>query len=143
MKTYQFVAVVGNRIGRTVRRFVRARRGTVIIVVLALLGILAFIGFFALGFTSQENQSATFFSNSQSAKVVAAGSTIADPFFNDVLRQIINGASITEKQSVMWGGTHSLMPTMFGRDMSAFNGQGVNQIWNTALGQPTIDQNFN
>ena len=43
----------------------------------------------------------------------------ADPFFNDILRQIIIGPSVTEKQSVMWGGTNSLVPTMFGRDMVA------------------------
>src|SRR5262249_33440153 len=61
---------------------------------------------------------------------------------NDVLRQIIIGPSITEKQSALYGGNKSLLPTMFGRDMATFNGQGVNWIWNTGTNQPSVDQNY-
>jgi hypothetical protein len=119
-----------------------ARRGTVIIVVLALLGMLALIGFFAFAFTASENQAATYFANSPSAKV-ATPAIDADPFFNDILRQIIIGPSINERQSVLWGGNKSLLPTMFGRDLSPFNGQGINLIWNTTTNQAAVDQNYN
>ena len=65
---------------------------------LALLGLLTLIGFFALSFTSQENQSATYFANGPTAKVLAP-SLPADPFFDDILRQIIIGPSAGETQS--------------------------------------------
>ncbi len=122
-------------------RAVATRRGTVIIVVLALLGMLALMGFFVFAFTASENQSATYFANSPSAKVPTA--TInADALFNNVLRQIIVGPAITEKQSALWGGRASLLPTMFGRDLSPYNGAGVNLFWNTALNQASVDQNY-
>src|SRR5580698_707374 len=131
MKTYSTFARFGKRLAERYGRWPLRRRGTVIIIVLALLGLLALIGFFAVAFTGQENQSATYFSNSQAAKVVTATYTSADPFFDDILRQVIVGPAITEKQSAMWGGTHSLLPSMFGRDLQPFNGPGVNLIWNT------------
>ena len=66
----------------------------------------------------------------RAAKNNAPTSPDADMFFNDVLRQVIVGPSISEKQSALWGGKKSLLPTMFGRDLSPFSGQGVNVIWN-------------
>ena len=70
MKTYSLFTRVGNRLTQRLRRFSSERRGTVIIIVLALLGLLALIGFFALSFTAQENQSATYFANSPTAKTL-------------------------------------------------------------------------
>ena len=61
----------------------------------------AFIGFFVFAFTSQENRGATDFAGA--AKNNALTSPDADTFFNDVLRQIIIGPSINEKQSVSVG----------------------------------------
>ena len=123
------------------RRARQSRRGTVIIVVLALLGMLALIGFFIFAFTSQENQSATYFA--AAAKNNAPTATDANVFFNDVLRQIIIGPALTEAQSSLWGGNKSLLPTMYGRDLAVFNGQGVNWVWNSTTGQPSVDQNYN
>ena len=73
MKTYQLLARLGRvnarmRSRRGTGRSSAARRGTVIIVVLALLGMLTLIGFFVFAFTASENQSATYFANSPSAK---------------------------------------------------------------------------
>ena len=141
MKTYSLLARLGRRLTRPFRRLSGRRRGTVIIVVLALLGLLALIGFFAVAFTGQENQSATYFANSPTAKVLTPALN-ADAFFNDILRQLIIGPAVSEKQSVMWGGNKSLLPTMFGRDMAPFNGPGVNLIWNTTANLPAIDQNY-
>lgn len=140
MKSYRRITHRGRRLAISARRFARYRPGTVIIIVLALLGMLALIALFALGFTAQENQSATYFAGA--AKVNVGSGIDPDAFFNDILRQIIIGPAINEKQSVMWGGTHSLLPTMFGRDMAPFSGQGVNLIWNSTLNQPTVDQNY-
>jgi hypothetical protein len=142
MKSYSILSRLGRGLARPYRFLSSRRRGTVIIVVLALLGLLALIGFFALTFTGQENQSATYFANSPTAKVLT--NTIdPDAFFNDILRQLIIGPSIIERQSVMFGGTHSLLPTMFGRDLNPYNGPGVNLIWNTATNLPAIDQDYN
>lgn len=141
MKASQLLARLVRRVGRPLRRATRSRRGTVIVIVLALLGMLAFLGFFALSITGESNQGATYFANSPTAKSVTPAFD-ANAFFNDILRQIIIGPSVSEKQSVLWGGTNSLLPTMFGRDMAVYNGQGINLIWNGATNLPAIDQNY-
>ncbi len=141
MKTYSLFTRVGNRLTQRWRRFSIKRRGTVIIIVLALLGLLALIGFFALSFTSQENQSATYFANSRTAKDLTP---TLDPnaFFNDILRQVTIGPTAIEKQTAMYGGNKALVPTMFGRDLAPYNGFGVNLIWNSTTNSPSVDQNF-
>src|SRR5580692_11236151 len=106
MKSYRLTAQLGRLFAHPWRRLVEARRGTVIIVVLALLGMLALIGFFVFAFTASEGQSATYFANSPTAKSTAIGLD-ADQFFNDILRQIIIGPSLAEKQSALWGGNKS------------------------------------
>src|SRR5580700_7308271 len=135
MKTYSKLARVGRSLTQSFRWLSARRSGTVIIIVLALLGLLALIGFFAVTYTGQENQSATYFANSRTAKILTT-TLNADIFFNDILRQVIIGPGIAEKQSAMWGGTHSLLPSMFGRDLQPFNGPGVNLIWNTTPATP-------
>ena len=140
MKSYRLTARLGRLFGHPWRRLVEARRGTVIIVVLALLGMLALMGFFIFAITASENQSATYFA--AAAKVNNANGLDPNLFFNDVLRQIIIGPSISEKQSVLWGGRASLVPSMFGRDLSPYNGPGVNLFWNTTLNQASVDQNY-
>jgi hypothetical protein len=141
MKSYSLLARLARGCTQPFRRLSGRRRGTVIIIVLALLGLLALIGFFAVTFTGQENQSATYFANSPTAKNLTP---TLDPnlFFSDILRQLIVGPGVAEKQSVLWGGNKALMPTMFGRDMATFNGPGVNLIWNNATNYPAIDQNY-
>jgi hypothetical protein len=141
MKTYRLLARLGHPLARPWHRLVRSRRGTVIIVVLALLGMLALIGFFIFAYTASENQAATYFDNSPSAKVPTP-TLNADALFDNVLRQIIIGPAANEKQSALWGGRASLLPTMFGRDLSPYNGPGVNLIWNTTLNQASVDQNY-
>jgi hypothetical protein len=141
MKTYSVLARVGNRLTQRLKQFSTERRGTVIIIVLALLGMLALIGFFAVTFTGQENQSATYFANSPTAKSLTP-SLNPNLFFNDILRQVIIGPGVSEKQSVLWGGNKALLPTMFGRDMAPFSGPGVNLIWNNATNYPALDQNY-
>jgi hypothetical protein len=147
MKTYRLLARLGQPLARPWHRLVRTRRGTVIIVVLALLGMLALIGFFIFAYTASENQAATYFGNSPSAKVTTP-TLNADALFDNVLRQIIIGPAVTEKQSALWGGRASLLPTMFGRDLSPYNGPGVNLIWNTTATANTpanvasVDQNY-
>jgi hypothetical protein len=150
MKTYQLLARLSRRLARPRHRPILSRRsavnsddsrrGTVIIVVLALLGMLVLIGFFTLAFTASENQSATYFAAASKVNLPVG----LDPnlFFDDALRQIIIGPSPSEKQSALWGGRSSLVPTMFGRDLSPYNGAGVNLIWNSTLGQASVDQNY-
>src|SRR5579872_4388618 len=82
---------VPSKASRLYRRLTPAalqnRRGTVIIIVLALLGMLTFIGFFVFGITQEANQAATYFSGA--AKVTSTDTVDADAFFNFALRQII------------------------------------------------------
>ncbi len=140
MKSYKLFGRLTRHFGRRLRHVIQTRRGTVIIVVLALLGMLALLGFFILSITGSENQAATYFAGA--SKVNAPAAANADTFFDSILRQIIIGPAITEKQSALWGGNKSLLPTMFGRDMAPFNGPGVNLIWNTTTNLPAIDQNY-
>ena len=142
MKSYRRVVRRGRRLTVSLRRLSRHhRKGTVIIVVLALLGMLLFTGIFAIAFTASENQNATYFANSPSAKVIQPDYANPDAYFYDVLRQVVIGPAISERQSALWGGTKSLLPTMFGRDMAPYNGQGINVIWNSSTNQPAVDLN--
>jgi hypothetical protein len=141
MKTSRLLARLGGPITRRWCDLASSRRGTVIIVVLALLGMLVLIGFFTFAYTASENQAATYFDNTPTAKVITA-TLDADAMFNNVLRQIIIGPAATEKQSALWGGRNALVPTMFGRDLSPYNGPGINLLWNTTLNQASVDQNY-
>jgi hypothetical protein len=141
MKTYRLLARLGQPLARPWRRLVHSRRGTVIIVVLALLGMLVLIGFFTFAYTASENQSATYFDNTPTAKVLSP-TLDADALFNNVLRQVIIGPAATEKQTALYGGRNALVPSMFGRDLAPFNGPGINLIWNTTLNQASVDQNY-
>src|SRR5690606_3012730 len=54
-----------------------------------------------------------------------------DVYFDFALRQIILGPhNDYEKQSALYGGRMSLLATMFGRDLTPYNGGGVNLMWN-------------
>ena len=74
-----------------------SRRGTVIIIVLALLGLLALIGFFAVSFTGQENQSATYFANSPTAKVLTHNARSRSVFQRHPAAIIIGPSSARRK----------------------------------------------
>ena len=116
------------------------RQGSTLIIVVALLGMLAFLGFVFYTFAKQERANAATFS--QGAKNLK--STSADPnvFFDYALQQIILGPQDSDVQSILWGGRHSMLANMFGRDGVPWNGEGVGLMQDTA-GNPFVDMNSN
>ena len=116
------------------------RRGSTLIIVVALLGMLAFLGFVFYTFAKQEKANAASFA--KGAQVLKAPSLEPDSLFDFALQQIILGPPDAYTQSILWGGRHSLLANMFGRDGIPWNGEGVNLIQDSA-GQPHVDMNFN
>ena len=113
------------------------RRGSVLLVMLGLLLLLMILGFAALTYTSQEYESALYYS--ESAKPTVA-ELPADALFDYALEQLIVGPRDTNYQSTLWPGRHSLVPNMLGlfrthplvttgetipHDLNPFNGVAI------------------
>ena len=114
------------------------RRGSTLVIVVALLGMLAFLGFVFYTFAKQERVNAVSFS--QSAKNTKTFNVDADAIIDFGLEQILIGPSDSNFQSILWGGRHSILANMFGTDYLPFNGEGVNLI--SVTGQPHVDMNY-
>ena len=116
------------------------RRGSTLLIVVALMGMLAFLGFAFYTLAVQERANALSFA--QEAKTTKAPSLEPDALFDFALQQVILGPDDAYTQSILWGGRHSLMANMYGRDRVPFNGEGVN-LMQTAAGVPQVDMDFN
>lgn len=112
------------------------RSGSTLIIMVALIGALAFLGFFFYTFASNEGITAEYYSDG--AKI-RDGGLDPDALFDFGLRQIIVGADNNENNSVLWGGRWSLMATLVGSDNQPFTGEGRNVILDGAL-LPDLDQ---
>lgn len=115
------------------------RRGTALVVVMGLLGLLMFLGFAFFTFARQEEGNAEYF-NAAARRVDDPGLS-PDLLFDFSLRQVIMGARDDEPNSALWGGRHSMMANMFGRDIHPYSGQGVN-ISPVNLYGETINEGF-
>lgn len=126
------------------------RAGSTLIVVLALLGLLALLGIAFARFALQEDESADYYTDS--TKKNEDSEPPIDDVFNEVLAQLVLGAYDSEDingngvmdpgedingngvldrgnvNSAMFGGRHSLLGTMFGRDLSPYSGHGLNLV---------------
>ena len=112
------------------------------VIVVALLGMLAFLGFVFYTFAKQERANAATFS--LGAKILKAPSLEPDALFDFALQQAILGPPDGFTQSILWGGRHSLMANMYGRDGIPWNGEGVHLIPDPTLpGIPRVDMDFN
>jgi len=120
------------------------RRGSTLLIVVALMGMLAFLGFAFYTLAVQERANALSFA--QEAKTTKAPSLEPDALFDFALQQVIIGPDDAYTQSILWGGRHSLMANMYGRDRVPFNGEGVNLASESAPpgspGLPVVDMNF-
>ena len=115
------------------------RRGSVIVVVIGLLGALMLLGFLFLTLALQEEQNARYYS--ESAKTVEYDPNV---FFNWALEQIILGAPDERRDSVLWGGRASLLPNLVGDDLVPHDGPGVNLgMDDAATALPQVDQDMN
>lgn len=116
------------------------RRGSTIVVVIALLLALTFLGIVGYTIGVQEHGNATYFSDA--AKEFDFGVT-RDALFDWSLRQIILGTyQHEERQSALHGGHMSLLATMFGDNATPYDGEGVHLAYD-AGGNLIVDQDFN
>ena len=116
------------------------RGGSTIVVVIAMLSSLMILGFFFFSLASQENENAEYFK--EASKEYDPIEIDPDEIFDCFLKQYILGAEPHQYNSVFYGGRFSLLPSMYGTDLSAFNGEGVNAVWNGATNLPQVDLNY-
>jgi hypothetical protein len=123
------------------------RRGSTLIIVIALLGLLAFTGMIFFSFSSQERSAAEYFNEAAKDEVDSP-----DNVFDHPLRHIIAGPNNrpSEIRSVVWSPDrrHSMATGVIGKDMAAFSGEGIHLIYeddpNTALTTlvPRVDMDW-
>ncbi|WP_166830564.1 hypothetical protein [Thalassoroseus pseudoceratinae] len=114
------------------------RRGTVLVVVMGLLGLLMLLGFAFYTFARQEQGNAEYFN---AAQHVTSSGVSRDIYFNWAMEQIINGGPVDLPNSALWGGRHALMTTAFGQDVHPFSGSGINVTVDNS-GVMIVDQDF-
>lgn len=135
----------------------KQRRGSTLLVVIALLAILALMAVVFYTFAAQEQTSAENFADA--AINEADPGLQADVLFNWGLEQLIKGPDRYRKNSALWGGDfprHSMIYNMLGTvktsqsgvdvislDQSPFNGQGINVVLSGGTtGYPAVDQDY-
>ncbi len=122
------------------------RRGSTLLIVMVLMGVLALLGVLFYTFSAQERSNAEYYS--EAAKEHGEPSLDADVLFDFALEQIIVGTNPQFKNSVLWGSRHSLLSNALGfglhkpGDLHPFNGEGVNVIFD-ASNNVAVDQNRN
>jgi len=99
------------------------RRGSTLLVVVALMGMLSLLGVMFFVFASQEAENAKNYH--EAAKIIHDPELGPDVYFDWALRQLINGPEDSEKQSALWGRHHSLLPNAYGRDAHPHTGTGL------------------
>jgi len=130
------------------------RRGSVLLVVVSLLGMLLLAGIVFYTFAAQENISAEYYS--EEAKVISDPELDAESLFQFALQQLIMGPDDSLQHSALWGRRHSMVTNMFGFgdtrdiwDSTPFNGNGINLGMNLTTppggpprGVPFVDQDY-
>ena len=133
------LSVTGKRL---VRRAQTSRRGSTLLVVVALLGMLSLLGLLFFTFATQEQANATFFA--EAAKRIDAPGDDIDAIFEEAIKQLALGADNTKQNSVL-SYQHSLIGTMFGKDLQPFSGTASNFTYvNNGAGRMmelVVDQN--
>lgn len=115
------------------------RRGSTLLVVIALLAMLSLLGVVFYTFASQEERSAQYFTEASLNE--ADPGLDADVLFNWGLEQLVVGPDQGLYNSALHGKWHSMLPKMFGSDLHPFTGQGINVIMSNS-GAIAVDQNF-
>ncbi len=114
------------------------RQGSTLVIVIALLGLLAFVGIVFFTFASQERAASEYFSE-------AAKDVVDEPpnVFDHMLRQVIVGPGDqpSERTSILRSSTkrNSLVTNLVGNDIHPYTGEGV-EVTNIS-GLPAVDQN--
>ncbi len=119
----------------------QARSGSTLLIVIALMGTLAFLGFVFYTFSAQERANAI--ALAEGAKVRTAPSIEPDALWDFALQQLILGPHDSNFQSILWGGRHSFLANMYGRDGIPYNGEGVHLGSNSGVPFVDLDSNGN
>lgn len=101
------------------------RRGSTLLVVMALMALLALLGVLFYTIAAQERSNAEFFM--ESAQAVDEGLS-PDILFNWGLDQLVNGPERRYANSALWGGRHSFRSVLFSGDVQPHTGEGVHLI---------------
>lgn len=128
------------------------RRGSVLLVVIGLLGMLLLVGIAFYSFAGQEVSSSQYYA--EAAKEDDSGLS-PDKLWTFALEQLILGTNDTGKRhSALWGRRHALLTGILGRtggtnfdgfDLTPFNGAGINLQYSTSMGSvgdPYVDQDY-
>lgn len=128
------------------------RRGSVLLVVIGLLGMLLLVGIAFYSFAAQEITSSQYYAEGGKED---DGGLSPEKLFSYALEQLIVGTTDANKQhSALWGRRHALLSGILGRtggpnyegfDLTPFNGQGINLGYSTAMGSigdPYVDQDY-
>jgi hypothetical protein len=120
------------------------RRGSTLLIVMVLMGMLALLGVIFYTFAKQERSNAEYYA--AAAKQLDDPSLDADALFDFALEQIIVGTDARLKRSMLWGSRYSLLSNALGvgyhqpGDLHPFNGEGVNVIFDSTTGMIGVDQ---
>ena len=125
----------------------RRRRGSTLLVVVALMGMLALLGLTFFAFASQELESAKNYE--KAAELVNDPELGPDVYFDWALRQLSVGPGVLEKNSALFGGHMSLLPNSYGPDAHPNSGSRLRLSQTptytgsalTALSEPFMDLN--
>lgn len=127
-----------NRLNKPVNH--QSRQGSTLVIVIALLGLLAFTGMVFFAFSSQERSAAEYFAEAAKNEVDEL-----DNVWDHPLRQIISGTNNqpSERFSILGGDgrRHSIVTNMVGSDLSPYSGEGIKLV--TEGGLPGVDLNWN
>jgi len=114
------------------------RRGSTLLIVLSLLGLLSFVGMVFYTFSAQERATADYFS--ENAK---KANSITDDPFPWALQQIISGPTNNQKSSILWSPRRrlSMLAGAVGYDAVPHSGEGNHVIY-SAGGLPILDNDY-
>jgi hypothetical protein len=102
------------------------RKGSTLLVVMALMGMLALLGLMFFSFASQEEESAKNYL--EAAKLIHDPALGPDVYFDWALRQAIRGPEREERQSALAGGHIAILSNQFGHDAHPHTGAGITII---------------
>ena len=114
--------------------------GAVLIIVIAMTGMLAFLGMFFFAFVSAERNSATMFA-------VSTREITESDYFDFAMQQILIGPTDDLKNSGLYGRKYALIPNMLGSfgpdlrpdNLQPYTGTGINVVFQDANGDGIPD----
>ena len=124
----------------------KARRGSTLVVVLALLALLSVLGLTFVTFAGSERTSAENFSAAAEQEFRSRPRPSSRVLVRFASGRILSAARSNESNSAFSGGRHSLLGSLFGNDTTPHSGIGVNVIGHSVssrqTGFPAVDQNY-